>query len=143
VTGPMSALVWAGGHQAVVTTRPRPATGDGWVLVDVAYCGLCGTDLHICTGEHPRAQPGIVIGHEISGRLHSDAGRLPAGTKVVVDPLLPCGICRTCRSGRPHTCATLRLLGIDVPGGAAEQVAVPADRLISVPDEADEKGATP
>jgi (R,R)-butanediol dehydrogenase / meso-butanediol dehydrogenase / diacetyl reductase len=133
----MSVLVWAGGHQAGVTTRPRPDAGDGWVLVDVAYCGLCGTDLHICAGEHPRARPGIVIGHEISGRLHADTGELPAGTKVVVDPLLPCGTCRTCLSGRPHTCATLRLLGIDLPGGAAEQVAVPADRLVPVPDGAD------
>jgi (R,R)-butanediol dehydrogenase / meso-butanediol dehydrogenase / diacetyl reductase len=137
VTAPMSALVWAGGHQAEVTTRPRPAAGDGWVLVDVAYCGLCGTDLYICAGEHPRARPGIVIGHEISGRLHRGTGNLPAGTKVVVDPLLPCGTCRTCLSGRPHTCAALRLLGIDVPGGAAEQVAVPADRVIPVPDDAD------
>jgi (R,R)-butanediol dehydrogenase/meso-butanediol dehydrogenase/diacetyl reductase len=133
----MPALVWAGGDQAVVTTRPRPAAGHGWVLVDVAYCGLCGTDLHICAGEHPRARPGIVIGHEISGRLHADAGDLPAGTKVVVDPLLPCGTCPTCVGGRAHTCATLRLLGIDVAGGAAEQVAVPADRLVPVPDETD------
>jgi (R,R)-butanediol dehydrogenase/meso-butanediol dehydrogenase/diacetyl reductase len=137
LAGPMTALVWAGGQEAVVAPCPRPAAGDGWALVDVAYCGLCGTDLHICAGEHPRARPGIVIGHEISGRLHADAGGLPAGTKVVVDPLLPCGSCRPCRSGRPHTCASLRLLGIDVPGGAAEQVAVPADRLVPVPAEAD------
>jgi (R,R)-butanediol dehydrogenase/meso-butanediol dehydrogenase/diacetyl reductase len=133
----MAALVWAGGHQVTVAERPRPVAGDGWVLVDVAYCGLCGTDLHICAGEHPRARPGIVLGHEFSGRLHRDAGGLAAGTKVVVDPLLPCGSCRPCRGGRPHTCASLRLLGIDLPGGAAEQVAVPADRVIAVPDGAD------
>jgi threonine dehydrogenase-like Zn-dependent dehydrogenase len=137
MTRPMSALAWTGRHQVAVADHPRPAAADGWVLVDVAYCGLCGTDLHICAGEHPRAQPGIVIGHEISGRLHTDAGGQPAGTKVVVDPLLPCGACKPCRTGRPHTCASLRLLGIDVPGGAAEQVAVPADRVIPVPDGAD------
>ena len=129
----MSALVWAGGRQVTVEERPRPTAEDGQVLVDVAYCGLCGTDLHICAGEHPRARPGIVLGHELSGRLATDAGGLAAGTKVVVDPLLPCGTCPTCRSGRPHTCATLRLVGIDVPGGAAEQVAVPADRVIPRP----------
>jgi 2-desacetyl-2-hydroxyethyl bacteriochlorophyllide A dehydrogenase len=78
-----------------------------------------------------------VLGHEISGRLATATAGLAAGTKVVVDPLLPCGTCPTCRSGRPHTCATLRLVGIDVPGGAAEQVAVPADRVIPVPDDAD------
>jgi (R,R)-butanediol dehydrogenase / meso-butanediol dehydrogenase / diacetyl reductase len=133
----MSALVWAGGRQAAVAERPRPAAGDGWVLVDVAYCGLCGTDLHICAGQHPRAQPGVVIGHEISGRLHAAAAGIPAGTKVVVDPLLPCGTCMPCRTGRQQTCPSLRLLGIDVPGGAAEQVAVPADRILPVPDGAD------
>jgi len=133
----MRALVWAGGTDVAVEERPRPRAGDGQVLVDVAYCGLCGTDLHICAGEHPRAEPGIVLGHELSGRLHTGAGELVAGTKVVVDPLLPCGACRPCRGGRPHTCANLRLLGIDVPGGAAEQVAVAADRVLPVPDGAD------
>ena len=133
----MRALVWEGGSQVAVAERPRPAAGDGTVLVDVAYCGLCGTDLHICAGEHPRARPGIVLGHEISGRLHAAAGGLAAGTKVVVDPLVSCATCRPCRGGRPHTCANLRLLGIDLPGGAAEQVAVPADRVIPVSDAAD------
>jgi (R,R)-butanediol dehydrogenase / meso-butanediol dehydrogenase / diacetyl reductase len=133
----MRALVWAGGTEVTVEERPRPQAGDGQVLVDVAWCGLCGTDLHICAGEHPRARPGIVLGHEISGRLHSAAAGLAAGTKVVVDPLLPCGACRPCRGGRPHTCANLRLLGIDVAGGAAQQVAVPADRVIAVPGDAD------
>ena len=133
----MAALVWAGGSDVTVEERPRPRAGDGMVLVDVAYCGLCGTDLHICAGEHPRARPGIVLGHEISGRLHTGRAGLAAGTKVVVDPLLPCGTCRPCRGGRPHTCANLRLLGIDEPGGAAEQVAVPADRVLPVPDDAD------
>jgi (R,R)-butanediol dehydrogenase/meso-butanediol dehydrogenase/diacetyl reductase len=137
VKAKMAALTWAGGQQVTVEQRPRPTAGDGQVLVDVAWCGLCGTDLHICAGEHPRARPGIVLGHELSGRLHADAAGLPAGTKVVVDPLLSCGQCRPCRVGRPHTCASLRLLGIDVPGGAAEQVAVAADRLVPVPDDAD------
>jgi len=133
----MQALVWAGGAGVAVEERPRPDAGDGQVLVDVAYCGLCGTDLHICAGEHPRARPGIVLGHEISGRLHTGAAGLAVGTKVVVDPLLPCGACRPCRGGRPHTCANLRLLGIDVAGGAAQQVAVPADRVVPVPGDAD------
>ena len=133
----MAALTWAGGHRVTVEERPRPTAGDGQVLVDVAWCGLCGTDLHICAGEHPRARPGIVLGHELSGRLHTGTGELVAGTKVVVDPLLPCGTCRPCRGGRPHSCANLRLLGIDVAGGAAQQVAVPADRVVPVPGDAD------
>ncbi|HEY6710152.1 MAG TPA: alcohol dehydrogenase catalytic domain-containing protein, partial [Actinomycetota bacterium] len=66
MSGPMRALVWAGGTDVAVEERPRPRAGDGQVLVDVAYSGLCGTDLHICAGEHPRARPGIVLGHELS-----------------------------------------------------------------------------
>lgn len=133
----MRALTWAGGRDVLVTDVPAPRPGDGQVLVDVAYIGLCGTDLHICAGEHPRAQPGLVIGHEMSGTLHDDAPGMPAGSRVVVDPLLPCGRCRTCRGGRPQTCVSLRLLGIDAPGGGAAQVAVDAARLISVEGDVD------
>jgi (R,R)-butanediol dehydrogenase / meso-butanediol dehydrogenase / diacetyl reductase len=133
----MAALVWAGASGVQVAERPRPEPSPGWARVDVAWCGLCGTDLHIRAGEHPRAAPGIVLGHEIAGRLAEDAGGLTAGTKVLVDPLLHCGRCRPCLAGRPHTCANLRLLGIDLPGGAAEQVAVPVDRLVPVGDGVD------
>ena len=133
----MRALRWDGpeGVHAVDVARPEPR--EGWALVDVSYTGLCGTDLHICSGHHPRAVPGLVLGHEISGILPSDAGELAAGTKVVVNPLLSCGHCATCRAGRPHTCANLRLLGIDAPGGAAEQVAAPAGSLVPLPADAD------
>lgn len=137
----MRALRWDGPDQVHAVDVPRPQPEDGWALVDVARCGLCGTDLHICSGHHPRAVPGLVIGHEISGTLATDAttvgGVLPAGTKVVVNPLLPCGHCATCLAGRPHTCANLELLGIDAPGGAAEQVAVPEGSLVPLPADAD------
>ncbi len=78
-----------------------------------------------------------MLGHEISGTLADPAGDLPTGTKVVVDPLLSCGHCTTCRAGRPQTCATLGLVGIDAPGGAAEQVLVPAGSLVPLPPGAD------
>ncbi len=133
----MRALTWPGGDGAAVVDVPAAAAGAGELLVDVAYSGLCGTDLHICAGEHPRAQPGTVLGHEFSGRVAADGGGYARGTKVVVNPLLPCGECATCRTGRPHTCERLRLLGIDVPGGAAEQVAVPVDGIVALPDGAD------
>jgi (R,R)-butanediol dehydrogenase/meso-butanediol dehydrogenase/diacetyl reductase len=133
----MRALAWPGGDGAAVIEVPAPAAREGWVLVDVAYCGLCGTDLHICAGDHPRAEPGIVLGHEFSGRVAADANGLAAGTKVVVNPLLPCGRCATCLGGRPHTCENLRLIGIDAAGGAAERVAVPAGAVVPVGNGAD------
>jgi 2-desacetyl-2-hydroxyethyl bacteriochlorophyllide A dehydrogenase len=99
----------------------------------VAYAGLCGTDLHICRGEHPRAQRGVVIGHEVVGRLRGPARGWPAGTAVMVNPLLACGDCRPCRNGSAHVCDRLGLLGIDAPGGAAECMAVPEDHLVPLP----------
>ena len=137
----MRALRWDGPGQVHAVDIAPPQPRDGWVVVDVARCGLCGTDLHICSGHHPRAVPGLVLGHEMSGTLATDAatveGVLPAGTPVVVNPLLPCGHCATCLAGRPHTCANLKLLGIDAPGGAAEQVAVPEGSLVPLPADAD------
>jgi 2-desacetyl-2-hydroxyethyl bacteriochlorophyllide A dehydrogenase len=135
--GTMHALRWDGPGAVHAVEVPRPTPGPGWTVVDVAYTGLCGTDLHICSGHHPRAKPGLVLGHELSGTLAADAGDLAAGTPVVVNPLLSCGHCVTCRAGRPHTCANLRLLGIDAPGGAAEQVAVPVAGLVPLPAGAD------
>jgi (R,R)-butanediol dehydrogenase / meso-butanediol dehydrogenase / diacetyl reductase len=115
----------------------RPQAGDGWAVVDVAYAGICGTDLHICAGEHPRAQAPLVLGHEFVGTLAGDAAGLPAGRRVAVEPLLNCGECTPCRTGRAHVCERLRLIGIDVPGGVAEQVRVPEARLIPLPDGLD------
>lgn len=127
----MPALVWAGGQNVEVRRVAPPVVTEGCVVVDVAYTGLCGTDLHICAGEHPRARPGLVIGHEIAGTVHADAEGLAAGTKVVVNPLLDCGTCSSCLRGQPHGCADLRLLGIDVQGGATSQVLVPATSLVA------------
>lgn len=131
----MAAFVWLGGDEVAVEEVPRPRSGEGWVPVDVAFSGICGTDLHICAGEHPRAEAPLVLGHEFVGTLHSDMNGLAAGQPVVVEPLLACGKCAPCLTGRSHTCERLRLIGIDVPGGVAEQVAVPVDRVIPLPDE--------
>src|SRR5918997_1292747 len=129
----MAAFVWRGDDVAVQDV-PRPRPDDGWALVDVAYAGICGTDLHICAGEHPRAEAPLVLGHEFVGRLAEDAAGLRAGQPVAVEPLLNCGRCTPCRTGRTHICERLRLIGIDVPGGVAEQVLVPESRLIALPD---------
>jgi (R,R)-butanediol dehydrogenase / meso-butanediol dehydrogenase / diacetyl reductase len=133
----VQALAWQGGDRVEVVDREPPQPGAGWAVVDVAYAGVCGTDLHICRGEHPRAQPGLVLGHEIAGRLRESAAGLPAGTAVMVNPLLSCQECRSCRNGAAHVCDRLRLLGIDAPGGAAEYVAVPDSRLVPLPSGLD------
>jgi 2-desacetyl-2-hydroxyethyl bacteriochlorophyllide A dehydrogenase len=104
------------------------------VAVDIDFVGLCGTDLHIVEGSHPRARFPLVLGHELVGRAL--AGPL-AGREVVVDPLLACGTCSACRLGERHVCANLRLIGIDRDGGLSGRVVVEPDRLHVVPEGLD------
>ena len=109
---------------------PEPAVTSGEVVVRARFTGLCGTDLHIADGSHPRATLPLAIGHEMVGVPES--GRL-AGRTVLVDPLLPCGACPACDGGAPNACARLRLIGIDRDGALAGRIAVAEDRLHVVP----------
>lgn len=109
----------------------QPAPGAGEVVVRARYSGLCGTDLHIVDGHHPRATFPLAIGHEFTGV--PDSGRF-AGRVVLVDPLLPCGDCPACETGASNACARLRLIGIDRDGALAGRVVVAEDRLHVVPD---------
>ena len=125
--------MWQGGELVQTVSVAAPEPPPGWALVEVAYAGICGSDLHICAGEHPRAKPGLVIGHEIVGRVAQDPGHLAAGAPVFVNPLLTCGSCRSCRHGQPNTCEHLGFVGIDANGGAAELVAAPSGQLLPLP----------
>jgi (R,R)-butanediol dehydrogenase/meso-butanediol dehydrogenase/diacetyl reductase len=111
--------------------RPDPEPSPGEVPVRALYTGLCGTDLHIVDGSHPRARPPLALGHEFVGLPAS--GPL-AGIPVLVDPLIPCGDCVACDSGRPNACTSLRLIGIDRDGALAGRVMVAADRLHPLPE---------
>lgn len=120
-----SALVWEGGNVVAVRPVPVPVSRPGWVAVDVAYAGICGSDLHIAAGEHGRAQPGIVLGHEFVGHLAEQYGDLPAGHPVFASPVVHCGVCEACLAGRTNVCRNLTLVGIDYPGAIAPRVVVP------------------
>jgi (R,R)-butanediol dehydrogenase / meso-butanediol dehydrogenase / diacetyl reductase len=113
-----------------VRTLPAAAPGPGEVVVEPVYVGLCGTDLHIVAGRHPRARLPLVLGHEIVGV--AAAGQW-ADQAVVVDPTISCGSCPACRSGDGHVCLSLRLVGIDRPGGLAGRLCVAEAKLHPVP----------
>jgi len=112
--------------------RPRPTTSSDEVVVRARFTGLCGTDLHIAEGSHPRARLPLALGHEFIG--FPESGEL-AGVAVLVDPLLPCGDCVACATGRVNACVHLRLIGIDTDGALAGTVAVQRDRLHAVPGD--------
>lgn len=133
------AAVWNGHGGLDVTAVDVPAPGPGWARVAVAYTGLCGTDLSILHGQHPRAAAPLVMGHEIVGVVAERGAGVDVepGAPVVAEPLIRCGTCRACRSGNGHVCRELRLFGIDAPGGLAESVLLPADALHRLPAGAD------
>ncbi|EGQ26562.1 L-threonine 3-dehydrogenase [Sporosarcina newyorkensis 2681] len=129
----MKAAVYEGPRNIKATEVDRPEEKEGWALVKVDYCGICGTDMNIYAGTHPRAYTPLIIGHEFTGTIieHSD---IPFGTQVIAFPLLCCGKCEPCRSGKKHICEELGLFGIDEAGGMAEYVLVPEDDILPLPE---------
>jgi (R,R)-butanediol dehydrogenase / meso-butanediol dehydrogenase / diacetyl reductase len=128
----MRALVLEQWGDLVLRERPEPPAVSGRTRIDVDYVGLCGTDLHIVAGDHPRATTPLVLGHEIVGRALDGP---TAGRTVMVNPLLPCRRCTACLLGHAHVCENLRLIGIDVDGGLADRIAVSDAALHVVPED--------
>ena len=108
------------------------------VRIEVAYAGVCGTDLHIFEGHmDERVKTPLVIGHEMSGSI-AEVGEgvdgWSAGDRVVVRPLDPCNECPACRAGHSHVCQNLNVIGVDSPGAFQASWTVPAGTLHKLPD---------
>jgi (R,R)-butanediol dehydrogenase / meso-butanediol dehydrogenase / diacetyl reductase len=136
----MSAVYYQGGGKfAFGDARPEPP-GAGDVRLDVAYCGVCGTDLHIAHGAmDARVHPPQVIGHEMSGtvaELGADVGGFSVGDPVVVRPLDTRGETPADR-GFSHIGRNLKFLGIDAPGALQASWTVPAFTLHRLPPGVD------
>lgn len=135
----MKAIVYTGTNAVALRDLPVPVAPEGWALIHVCYAGICGSDVTIFLGAHPRAKAPLVMGHEFSGHLMQDIPGLPKGALVTVNPLLSCGTCEPCRSGNSHVCKTLRLLGIDRDGGMAEYAIAPISMIVPVPEGVSDK----
>ncbi|MGC9454229.1 MAG: zinc-dependent alcohol dehydrogenase [Phycisphaerae bacterium] len=119
-----------------------PAPGAGEVLLQVESVGVCGSDMHYYRSGRIGSQ--IIeypwrVGHEFSARVlkrGEGVEGLPEGTRVAVDPLIVCGECDQCLSGREHTCRNQRFLGCpgQAPGCLAERVVMPAKCCFPVPE---------
>lgn len=134
----MRAVHYTGaGALEVADVEDRPP-GPGQVTVDVAYTGICGTDLHVLHGEmDARVRTPAVLGHEMSGRVRSvgtGVAGWSAGDPVTVMPLRWCSSCPACRRGFSHVCQRLDFVGIDSPGSLQERWTVPAELLVRLPD---------
>jgi threonine dehydrogenase-like Zn-dependent dehydrogenase len=138
----MRAVAFERMGEVAVRDLPDPVPGPGEALVAPRYVGLCGTDLELLEGTMPYFAQGSATyplqpGHEVAGIVvEAPAGSLPAGTPVLLNPIVGCGTCALCRAGRQALCPDHRALGVrhGMPGGAAELVAVPAENLRVVPD---------
>ncbi|MDR2112426.1 MAG: alcohol dehydrogenase catalytic domain-containing protein [Candidatus Accumulibacter sp.] len=131
----MKSIQYKDARRVEVGEKSLPETGPGEVLIKVAYAGVCGSDMFIYQGTHPRAKAPLVMGHEFSGTIEKGHGALARGTPVTVYPLLSCGHCDPCRNGYAHVCNTLKLIGIDCDGGMAEYVKVPEDKVVPIPSD--------
>lgn len=132
----MNAGLYISEKNIEVGSLEKPTLNQGEALIKVSAAGICGTDMMIYFGKHPRAKAPLAMGHEFSGVIEEINGEstFKIGDRVVVEPTISCGKCEACLSGNTHVCKTLGLIGIDYHGGFAEYVAVPLHRLHKIPD---------
>jgi len=116
---------------------PDPPEGDA-VIVKVAGCGLCHTDLGFISGNvRTNSELPLILGHEISGEVVAtgpDSQGL-LGKNVIIPAVLPCGECELCKGGRGNICRRQQMPGNDFNGGFASHVAVPGHFLCQLPDD--------
>ncbi|WP_449460027.1 alcohol dehydrogenase AdhP [Streptococcus suis] len=123
----------------VVEKELRPLEA-GEALVQIEYCGVCHTDLHVANGDFGKV-PGRVLGHEGIGivtEIAPDVTSLKVGDRVSVAWFFQgCGMCEYCTTGRETLCRTVKNAGYSVDGGMAEQCIVTADYAVKVPEGLD------
>jgi 2-desacetyl-2-hydroxyethyl bacteriochlorophyllide A dehydrogenase len=126
----MKALVYTAPNEVTYRDEPEPLAAAGDVVLEVEAAGICGSDMHAYHGRDPRRNPPLILGHELAARI---ADGPDAGTRVTVNPLVTCGRCEYCVTGRDNLCAHRTMIGMTRPGGFAERIAVPARTLIEIP----------
>ncbi|MEL6746933.1 MAG: alcohol dehydrogenase catalytic domain-containing protein [Pseudomonadota bacterium] len=124
----MQALVYTGPRALELRDVAEPEPRPGEVLVTVERVGICGSDMHAFLGHDARRPAPLILGHEAAG-TRADGGR------VTINPLVTCGTCIDCLSGRANLCAERQIISMPPREGAfAGQVAMPPQNLIAVPD---------
>lgn len=127
----------ASGAPLVLADVADPVAGPDEVVVAVAGCGVCHTDIGFWKDGVPTKRPlPLTLGHEIAGTI-VDAGppfRSLLGREVIVPAVIPCGACRLCAAGRGNVCRSQLMPGNDIPGGFADRIVVPGRGLCLVGD---------
>jgi L-iditol 2-dehydrogenase len=138
----MKALLLSKYRHLQLTDLPQPSPGPGEVLIRVAACGICGSDVHGYDGSSGRRIPPIVMGHEAAGRiaaLGEGVRGFSAGDRVTFDSTIYCGACGPCLRGEVNLCDNRQVLGVSCgdyrrAGAFAEFVVVPSRIVYRLPD---------
>lgn len=132
----MKALVYTQPDEIQLQDYPDPQCAPGEVIIKTRASGICGSDMHAYHGHDPRRKPGLVMGHELAGEIwKSESPLFVPGQKVTVDPLITCGHCVYCRTGRDNLCENRGMVGMTRPGAYAEYMSIPAQCVIPLPDD--------
>lgn len=127
----MKALVYEEAGRLEMRERPDPRPADAECLVRIAASGICGSDMHAYLGHDARRPAPLVLGHEAAGTV---CGGALDGTRVTVNPLVTCGACAACASGRENICPSRQIVSMPPRDGTfAEFVCVPEGNLVEVP----------
>lgn len=144
----MNAARYHGPHDVRVEAVDPDPVGPDEVRIDVAACGICGSDLHTYEGggsvpeaPHPvtgQSRP-LTLGHEVAGTVAQTGENAPVevDTPVAVNPLVWCGECRSCRAGAYNRCSSGGFVGISSNGGFAETLVVSAEKAVPLPGSID------
>jgi alcohol dehydrogenase len=126
----VKALVYTGPQSLAYRDEPDPQAANDEVVIEVEAVGICGSDMHAWHGHDPRRVPPLILGHELCGTVVAGPG---AGRRVTVDPLITCGHCDYCLTGRDNLCENRTMIGMTRPGGFAERMAIPARSVVELP----------
>ncbi|MBO28577.1 MAG: galactitol-1-phosphate 5-dehydrogenase [Rhodobacteraceae bacterium] len=128
----MKALIYTGVESLTYRDAPDPEPQAGEALIRVESVGICGSDMHAYLGHDSRRPAPLILGHEAAGTV---IGGPLDGQRVTINPLVTCGKCPACISGRENLCATRQIISMPPREGAfAEMVRMPEANLITVPD---------
>ncbi|GGX45535.1 dehydrogenase [Tateyamaria omphalii] len=128
----MKALVYDGVETLTLRDMPDAIAGSGQELVRVKASGICGSDMHAYLGHDDRRPAPLILGHEAAGVI---VGGDRAGARVTINPLVGCGSCIACTSGRDNLCTDRTIISMPPREGAfAELVAMRPENLVEVPD---------
>jgi propanol-preferring alcohol dehydrogenase len=134
-----AAMFYGPGQSLKVEEVPTPKPGPGEVLVKIAACGVCHSDLHYTDHNLPTfKKPPLILGHEASGvvaALGEGVNDWAEGDRVLLPTVYGCGVCSACRRGRENICNNSIMFGNNIDGAFAEYIAVSQNNLFTLPEE--------